>query len=209
MAESRQSKTLLGALRDFQGEAPKLQKDKINPAFKSKYLSLSALMEQVLPALNAHGLVWVTLPGADERGEPALAYRLIHVESGEVIDGAMPLLVAKRDPQGVGSALTYARRQALMAVLGLVADEDDDGNTASGNTNGGGAASNGTGAPKASRMPAAAKNPLLAELDQFDKPALILSAAGVPYLSGEWTVDDGPKIRAAIDAELAKAKVTA
>jgi hypothetical protein len=43
----------------------------------------------------------------------------------------MPLLLAKSDPQGQGSAITYARRYALMAVLGLVADEDDDGNKAS------------------------------------------------------------------------------
>lgn len=123
--------TLVAALHAFQAQAPTLQKDKINPAFRSKYLSLDGLMEQVLPALNAQGLVWVTMPGAGQDGEPALDYRLIHVSSGEEITGVMPLMLAKRDPQGQGSALTYARRYSLMAVLGLVADEDDDGNHAS------------------------------------------------------------------------------
>lgn len=139
---------LMGALLAVQGEAPSLQRDKINPAFKSKYLSLEKLMEQVLPVLNKHGLVWITLPGIVE-GQPVLRYRLIcttpRIEAvdsegramgcpswADVIEGTMPLLLTKNDSQGLGSAITYARRYALMAVLGLVADEDDDGNAASG-----------------------------------------------------------------------------
>ena len=43
-------------------------------------------------------------------------------------------MLSKRDPQGLGSALTYSKRQALMAVVGVVADEDDDGNAGSGGT---------------------------------------------------------------------------
>lgn len=127
------------AVHAFQGEAPSLQKDKINPAFRSKYLSLDTLMEQVTPALHKHGLIWLTAPnyvyvnaGPEQKSlEPNLSYRLIHVESGEETSGTVPLLLAKRDPQGLGSAITYARRYSLMAVLGLVADEDDDGQKAS------------------------------------------------------------------------------
>ena len=79
---------------------------------------------------NKHGLIWVTLPVC--RGDvPVLHYRLIHAATGESIDGEMLLMLAKQDPQGQGSAITYARRYSLMAVLGLVADEDDDGNNAS------------------------------------------------------------------------------
>lgn len=139
--------TLLSSLLAVQKDAPALQKTKINPAFKSKYVSLDSLMEQIVPVLNSHGLVWTTLPTRDEQGQPALTYRLIHAESGEAIDGTMPLMLAKSDPQGQGSAITYARRYSLMAVLGLVADEDDDGNKASNRKSA--AAQNGSSGPTA------------------------------------------------------------
>ena len=122
------------ALHAFQAESVALQRDKINPAFKSKYLSLDALHEQVMPLLSKHGLVWITAPNFEAHGgeiEPNLSYRLIHAESGHETSGRLPLILGKRDMQGLGSAVTYARRYALMSVLGLVADEDDDGNAAS------------------------------------------------------------------------------
>lgn len=125
---------LNAALLAVQKEAPKLQKDKINPHFKSTYLSLETLHEAIMPLLNKHGLIWTTGPSyviAGDTAVPTLAYKMIHAASGEVVDGAMPLSAAKSDPQGQGSAITYARRYALMAVLGLVADEDDDGNAGS------------------------------------------------------------------------------
>jgi hypothetical protein len=56
---------------------------------------------------------------------------LVHGESGEQMEGTMLLQAAKNDPQGQGSAITYAKRYALMALCGLSADEDDDGNKAS------------------------------------------------------------------------------
>lgn len=119
------------ALHKFQAEAPALQRDKINPHFRSAYLSLEGLMGEVLPALNRAGLIVVQLPCVLD-GEPALRTRLIHAESGESIEETMLLLLAKADPQGHGSGITYARRYALMAFLGLVADEDDDANAATG-----------------------------------------------------------------------------
>lgn len=125
-------KSLAEALLAFQADPPKLHKDQVNPAFRSKYVSLGAVMDAVLPALNVQGLVWTTLPSQDERGEAVLSYRLTHAATSEVVAGTMPLLLSKRDPQGLGSALTYSRRQALMAVVGVVADDDDDGNRASG-----------------------------------------------------------------------------
>jgi hypothetical protein len=131
MAMPDEPTSLFGAILAFQSEAPKLQKDALNPHFKSRYLSLEALMEHVLPLLNKHGLVWLTMPEVSE-ADPVLRYSLIHAESGDCIEGRMPLLLAKRDAQGLGSAITYSRRYALMSVLGLVADEDDDANAASG-----------------------------------------------------------------------------
>jgi hypothetical protein len=126
------STSLASALLAFQADPPVVVKDRSNDHFHAKYVSLGSLMDAALPKLNEHGLAWVTLPGSDVNGEPTLAYRLLHAQTGEVLEGTMPLLVSKRDPQGMGSALTYARRQSLMAVLGLVADDDDDdGNAAS------------------------------------------------------------------------------
>jgi hypothetical protein len=124
------AQSLTQALLDVQKAAPKLQLDKINPHFGSRYLSLGALMGEVLPVLNEHGLIWLTLPGRDESGHPALAYRLVHAATGHQLEGAIPLMLQKGTPQEQGSAITYARRYALMAVLGLVADEDDDGQQA-------------------------------------------------------------------------------
>lgn len=121
---------LMPALLAFQAEAPTLRKDAVNPHFKSRFTSLDTIVETVGPLLVKHGLVWTTLPGRDEHGDPALHYRLVHAESGEALTGAMPLMLTKQDPQGQGSALTYARRYAVTAVLNLVSDEDDDGTAA-------------------------------------------------------------------------------
>lgn len=117
------------ALLAAQGDMPHLQRDAINPHFKSKFISLDTLMENVLPVLNKHGLVLLQLPTTVD-GQPALRTRLVHAESGEGLEDTMLLMAAKDDPQGQGSAITYARRYSLMSTLGLVADEDDDGNKA-------------------------------------------------------------------------------
>lgn len=120
---------LAQALLDVQRNAPAIQKDGLNPHFHSKYVSLDTLMPTILPVLNEHGIVLLQEPTTLE-GEPALRTRLIHAETGEQTETTMLLVLAKDDPQGQGSALTYARRYALMSMLGLVADEDDDGNKA-------------------------------------------------------------------------------
>lgn len=136
MSESPQAtpprihRTLLDALLAFQQDLPRLQKDAINPAFKgAKYVTLEKLTEQTVPVLNEHGLLWITMPAVTEYG-PALDYRLIHVATNQEICGSMPLLLKTTDPQAQGSALTYARRYSMMTVLGLVANEDDDGQRA-------------------------------------------------------------------------------
>lgn len=121
---------LLAALQAVQSEAPTLPKDKTNPHFQSRYTGLDTIVEKIGPLLHTHGLLWTALPGGSH-DQPTLSYRLAHVESGEVIEGTMPLLLDKPTAQALGSALTYARRYSLCAVLNLVADEDDDGSAAS------------------------------------------------------------------------------
>lgn len=118
---------LAKALLAVQQEAPAIQSDGINPHFKSRYVTLESLMRSILPVLNKHGVVLIQSPTSDG----TLLTTLVHAETGEERGGSIPLMLSKDDAQGQGSAITYARRYALMSMLGLVADEDDDGNQAS------------------------------------------------------------------------------
>ena len=113
----------LGAQSKF---APAV-KGKDNPFFKSKYVPLDAVIDAVAPALRDHKIVIMQQTDTEE-GRTVLITKLIH-ESGEWIAGRYPVHPIKSDPQAEGSALTYARRYALMALVGI-APEDDDGNSA-------------------------------------------------------------------------------
>lgn len=81
-----------------------------------------------MPALNAAGIA-VVQPVEQWADDLAVVTRFIHGASGETLETPMPLLLGKRDMQGLGSAITYARRYGLMALAGI-APEDDDGNAA-------------------------------------------------------------------------------
>lgn len=121
---------LAEALAAFQAEAPTLPKDGFNPHFKSRFTKLDTIRETIGPLLSKHGLTWQTFPCYGPGNEPALRYTLTHV-SGDSQSDVMPLMLAKQSAQDLGSAITYARRYSVTAVLDLVADEDDDGNNAS------------------------------------------------------------------------------
>jgi hypothetical protein len=116
---------LVKAQKDF---APAL-KDSNNPFFKTKYADLSACVKAVIDALNNNGIALVQKCHPCDDGV-SVETIFIH-ESGELLDcGILHVPAAKNDPQGYGSALTYARRYSLMAACGI-APEDDDGNAAS------------------------------------------------------------------------------
>jgi len=101
-----------------------------NPFFKSKYATLENVIDASKPILAAHGIALIQFPGAYNQGAMSLETVLLH-ESGEWVTGseAFGVATAKADPQAVGSALTYARRYAQMAVLNMPA-VDDDGESA-------------------------------------------------------------------------------
>jgi len=122
------SESMYADLLAAQKEMPNLQKTGINPHFKNRYVPLEELISHVVPVLNKHNFVLIQAPAFHE-SQPALTTSLVHT-SGESVTTTMPLLCAKDDPQGQGSAITYARRYSLMAMLGLSADEDDDAETA-------------------------------------------------------------------------------
>lgn len=119
---------LISALIKAKAEFQPIHKNKINPHYKSKYADLDSVLDAVTPALNNHGLAIIQLVGIVD-GKTILETRLYH-EGGEFTSSVFPLPETS-DPQKIGSALTYARRYSLCAILSVAADEDNDGNAAS------------------------------------------------------------------------------
>jgi len=115
---------LFGALSKAQGKIQNAIKDGTNPHFKNTYASLASVLDACREVLSEHGLsVLQTVEGS--RMEMILVTWLGH-SSGQWIKSKLPLLITKQDSQGVGSAITYARRYALSAIVGI-SQEDDDG----------------------------------------------------------------------------------
>lgn len=104
-------------------------KDKTNPAFRSKYADLGACLEAVEDALLDNGIALLQETFDDPSGVTVETV-FLHESGEERRCGKMHVPASKQDPQGYGSALTYARRYSLMAACGI-APEDDDGNAAS------------------------------------------------------------------------------
>lgn len=118
------SAALVKAQREF---GPAL-KTSSNPHFKSRYADLAACVEAVIDALNNNGIALIQQTHESDGGV-IVETTFVH-ESGELFSaGRLSVPAAKQDPQGYGSALTYARRYSLMAACGI-APEDDDGNAA-------------------------------------------------------------------------------
>lgn len=104
-------------------------KSSTNPHFRSRYADLSACVEAVIDALNDNGIALTQRVNPCDDG--VIVETVFIHESGEVINcGQLHVPASKQDPQGYGSALTYARRYSLMAACGI-APEDDDGQAAS------------------------------------------------------------------------------
>jgi hypothetical protein len=105
--------------------------DKQNPHFKSKFASLAAVRNAVIPVLAKHGIA--VTQGISTSGNGVACYTVLwHESGGSMHFGPLVMPATKPDAQGFGSAATYARRYALMAVAGVVGDEDDDANEAIG-----------------------------------------------------------------------------
>ena len=122
-------KNIATALVKAQREFGPALKTSTNPHFRTKYADLSACIEAVIDGLNNNGIYLIQL--TDEHRDGIKIQTVFMHESGEQMSsGWLYVPAAKHDPQGFGSALTYARRYSLMVAAGL-APEDDDGNQAS------------------------------------------------------------------------------
>lgn len=120
---------LAAALATAQGELKNPAKTSSNPHFKSKYADLATVRDVIVPVFSKHGLAIVQVP-CEFDGGPALLSLLAH-KGGEWIESIFKLRLDKTNSQGVGSALTYARRYALQSIAGVAAEDDDDGQVAS------------------------------------------------------------------------------
>lgn len=119
---------LAAALAKAQGEIEGASKAKVNPHFKSSYADLASCWDACREPLSKNGLA-VMQPASSNGPQVTVTTMLAH-SSGEWIEGDFTMTATQNTPQGVGSCLTYARRYALCAMVGI-APEDDDGETAS------------------------------------------------------------------------------
>lgn len=130
MRTSDSIKSIAKAISAFQAEVKNPANTEENPFFKSKYAPLNDILNLVRPLLSKHGLSIIQSPAGD--GQNIAITTLITHESGEWIESdPLTLKADKATAQGAGSAITYARRYALSAMLGISSEDDDDGNNAS------------------------------------------------------------------------------
>ena len=128
MTHSEQINELSAALAKAQGQIQGAKKDSTNPHFKSDYADLASVWDACRQALSGNGLSVAQSAENSEHGY-GVTTLLMH-SSGQWLRGTLYLKPMKDDPQGAGSALTYARRYALSSMIGI-APEDDDANAAS------------------------------------------------------------------------------
>jgi len=114
---------LFKALAEFQATGPKAKMDAVNPHFKSKYATLASVLDAARP-MTGFGLSVPQLVNND-----VVITMLCH-NSGEYIETVTRIVITKDNAHGYGAGVTYARRYALSAILGICNEEDDDGNGA-------------------------------------------------------------------------------
>jgi len=131
MTTSESVDKIFPAFIKAQAEIGNPKKTKENTFFKAKYAELSDIIDMSKQVLLENGLCLIQSPEGNGQSITVTG-RIIHT-SGQWIEGAISLTPIKNDPQQAGSAITYARRYQISAMLNI-AQEDDDGNKASGKT---------------------------------------------------------------------------
>ena len=123
--QSQDITELAKALLAVQSQLQPALKDAENPFTKSSYATLNSVMDTCRAALLTNGILVTQFPVPAETGHLGLATKLIHAESGQWHSSLAVVPLPRADPQGYGSAQTYARRYALCAMLGIVTEDDD------------------------------------------------------------------------------------
>jgi hypothetical protein len=169
MNKSDTIKELAAALASAQAEMPAAKMNAVNPFLKNKYADLGSIIETARPVLGKHGLAFTQLVSNDECGL-AVETVLMH-KSGEWMSETVSLALGeergKSAAQVAGSVITYLRRYALAAILGIYADEDADGNQP---------------APAPKKQPAPADMPNITPDElTLEQACELLNSAGVRY----------------------------
>lgn len=128
MSQSTEVKDLFAALSVAQGEMRGALKDADNPFFRSRYADLESVWEACRGPLSRNGLSVVQTTEFDPVAGICVVTTLGH-SSGQWIRGTLPTMAVKQDPQGIGSSISYSRRYALAAIVGIY-QTDDDGEAA-------------------------------------------------------------------------------
>lgn len=124
--QSEDIKDLAKALLCVQWTVQPATKDAENPFTKSWYASLNSVMDACRDALIANGIWLCQYPvPVEQPNSMGLVTTLTHAESGQWQSSLAVVPLPKADPQGMGSAMTYCRRYALTAMLGMVTEDDD------------------------------------------------------------------------------------
>jgi hypothetical protein len=119
--------TLHKALAKAQSEFKTITKDSTAKAgsFTYSYASLDSILEEILPILHNNGL-YVSQSPINDGERVGVETKIIHAETGEMLEGKFTLKLDKDTPQGAGSAITYAKRYAIQSMLGLNFEVDTD-----------------------------------------------------------------------------------
>lgn len=127
--QSDDIKELVGALSKAQGKMEAAKFNRVNPHFKNRYADFTAVMDACRHPLADNGLS--VMQYCETMNEKLTLVTLLAHTSGQWIKSYFPLNPASLTSQAIGSAMTYAKRYSLSAMLGIVSDEEDDDGEAS------------------------------------------------------------------------------
>ena len=162
-------------------------KDAENTFTNSRYATLHSVMNACRDALLEHG-IWLTqYPISVDANQLGLVTKIVHAETGQWQASLLTMPLPKNDPQGYGSAMTYARRYGLSALIGIVTESDDDGERASPRAE----SQNGGFIPRNSDDRATATAAISSPKGNDPGPSNLPRLDGVQYRSG--TANDGKK----------------